>query len=207
MRPNTLKQWSRIIQRNTAGENAGIAAHMCRALNVVLTTQRVNAGACLANVSGKESEIDQAHDSFSTLRVFGHSQTMKTHRRFGTGVESSGFSDQICFDPQSASTFSEKTAMVIELIPLSHAFSRELTVKQLLFNDRASHCIQERDVCAGSWAQVNRGVLRKLDLPGSITTRFAPFKAACLIRAPTIGWFSVAFAPQTRIVRAFSMSL
>ena len=94
---------------------------MCRALNVVLATQRVNAGAWLANVSGKESEIDQAHDSFSTLRVFGHSQTMKTHRRFGTGVESSGFSDQICFDSAISLNLLRRKLLdeVAELIPLA----------------------------------------------------------------------------------------
>ena len=34
----------------------------------------------------------------------------------------------------------------------------------------------------------------------------APRSFACLMRAPTIGWFSVAFAPQTRNVAATSMS-
>ena len=33
---------------------------------------------------------------------------------------------------------------------------------------------------------------------GSMTMSFAPRSAACLMRAPTIGWFSVALAPQTR---------
>ena len=41
---------------------------------------------------------------------------------------------------------------------------------------------------------------------GSMTIRCVPASAACLMRAPTMGWFSVALAPQTRIVRARSMS-
>ena len=39
-----------------------------------------------------------------------------------------------------------------------------------------------------------------------MTISAAPCRAACLMRAPTIGWFSVGFAPQTRIVAAASMS-
>src|SRR6185295_3373697 len=128
---------------NTAGENAGIAAHVCRTLNIVLAAQRVDAGAWLADVSGKESEIDQTHDSLSALRVFCHSQTMKTHRRFGDCVESSGFSDQICFDSALSLNLLRRKLPdeVVELIPLGHAFSRKPTVKQLLFNNRASHCV------------------------------------------------------------------
>ena len=43
-------------------------------------------------------------------------------------------------------------------------------------------------------------------LRGSITMRFAPPSACCLMRAPTTGWPSVALAPQSRMVRARSMS-
>src|SRR5687768_3458857 len=93
---------------------------------------------------------------------------MKTHRRFSTGVKSSSFSDQICFDSAIRLNLLRRKLLdkVAELIPLGHAFNSEPTVKQLLFNDRVSHCIQERDVCARSWLQVNRGVLSKLNSSG-----------------------------------------
>lgn len=41
---------------------------------------------------------------------------------------------------------------------------------------------------------------------GSMTMRWAPRRAARLMRAPTIGWLSVESAPQTRIARADSIA-
>ena len=41
---------------------------------------------------------------------------------------------------------------------------------------------------------------------GSTTTRRAPASTACLILAPTIGWFSVGFSPLIRKPFARSMS-
>ncbi|HET9786658.1 MAG TPA: hypothetical protein VFP47_05975, partial [Pyrinomonadaceae bacterium] len=66
---------------------------------------------------------------------------MKTHRRFGTGVESSGFSDHICFDSAISLDLLRRRLPdeVTELIPLSHAFNHELMLEQMLFNDRVSH--------------------------------------------------------------------
>ena len=40
----------------------------------------------------------------------------------------------------------------------------------------------------------------------SSTTSLAPRRAACRMRAPTIGWQEVALLPQTRMVLARSMS-
>src|SRR6185369_5992044 len=90
------------------------------------------------------------------------------HRRFGTRVESSGFSDPICFDSAISLNLLRRKLLdkVAELIPLGHAFSRKPTVKQLFSNDRARHCVQERNVCARSWLKVNSGVLTELDSSG-----------------------------------------
>ena len=53
-----------------------LAAHVRRALHVVLAAQRVDAAAGLADVAGEQREVDQAHHAFGAL-VLGHAQAVK----------------------------------------------------------------------------------------------------------------------------------
>ena len=82
-----------LLQRDETGEMVRLAAHVRGALHVVLTAQRIHAGAGLAEVSGEQCEIDQRHHALGALDVLGHAEAVKRHRRGAGRVDPRRFAD------------------------------------------------------------------------------------------------------------------
>ena len=104
------KRIAALLDRDEAGEVARLAAHVRGALHVVLAAQRIHAGAGFAEVAGEQREIDQRHHAFGALHVFGHAETVESHRRAARRIEPRGGADVVrihaadCGRPFRAST-------------------------------------------------------------------------------------------------------
>ena len=66
-----------------AGQAVGQRAHVAAALDVVLATERVDAGAIPADVPGQQDEVDQGQDVVDGVVVFGDPQRPADHRPRG----------------------------------------------------------------------------------------------------------------------------
>jgi hypothetical protein len=66
---------------------------MCGTLNVILPTQRVDASATPADVSGQQGQIHKAHHTFGPLGMFRYSETMDAHGGFFSRIDARGFPD------------------------------------------------------------------------------------------------------------------
>src|SRR5512140_3082575 len=117
-----------------------LAAHMRRALHVVLTAQRIDASAGLADVTAEQCQIDQRHHAICALGVFGHAEAVKTDRRLVSGVEPRRFADQLRIDTAERRRALRRpiTYERAKLGEFANPLAHELAVVELLFDDDLS---------------------------------------------------------------------
>ena len=76
----------------------GLAAHVRRALDVVLAAQRIHAAAGLADVAGEQRQVDQRLDALGALHVLGHAEAVEDEGGARLAVETRGLADVVGVD-------------------------------------------------------------------------------------------------------------
>jgi len=76
-----LKSLARFFQRHVTREVARFAAHVGRALHVVLSAQGIDARAGPPDVPGEQGQVRQAHHGLRPLHVLGHPEAVERDGR------------------------------------------------------------------------------------------------------------------------------
>ena len=164
--PRGLEAFACLRDGHVAGQEFWLAAHVRRTLHVVLATQRIDAGAGLADVAGDEREIDERHDALGALDVLGHPEAVDAERRLRRGVEPRGFAN---FRGGHAADVldllrQELADEIAILRVFGEARADELFVDETLVEDGGAHGVEEDDVGARVELEVQRGVVAELDV-------------------------------------------
>ncbi len=90
--PVPREQRSRGLVRHVsiAGKLVRKTAHVARALNVVLPTQRIDAGALLPDIAGRHGQIGYGHNRGGALAVLSHSKAIVDRCIAAGGIEPGG---------------------------------------------------------------------------------------------------------------------
>ena len=139
-----------------AGQLVRERAHVARALDVVLATQRADADAFATDVAGRHREVGHAHDHRRALAVLGDAQAVVDGRVRGGGVQAGGGAE---FGGGDAGDRLHRLRAVLgpgdERGPLPDVLAAlvdERLVDQALGDHDVGHRVDDRDVGARAGA-------------------------------------------------------
>ena len=139
-------------------------AHVARTLDVVLSAQRVHAGAQHADIAGGHGDVGHAHDHGRALAVLGDAETVIDARGPAGGVEAGGapdvlgvHADLVSLGLRRVALLGDETSPGFEIVEVA-ALPHIGLVDQPFRNDDMRHRVDEGDVGAGLQRQVVIGL-------------------------------------------------
>ena len=138
-----------VADQHVAGVMEGHGAHVAGALDVVLSTQRVEAGAFAPDVAGEKSEMDERQGAGRAVRQLRDTHAPVDGAVFGVGVQAGGFADVIGRDAGDGFGIlgGELFEALDELVEALGAVLDELVVDQPFLDDDVRH----RSQTPGHW--------------------------------------------------------
>ncbi len=135
-------------------------ARVRRALHVVLTAQRMQTRARLADLAGRERQGDQAARVVGAVDVLRNAHAPEDDRRARRRVEPGDLADRLRVDAADRRhRFRRELLHVLrQRLVAGRAVANERFVDQALFDDDVEHGVEQRDVGVGIELQVVGGV-------------------------------------------------
>ena len=133
-----------------AGQAVGEGAHVAAALDVVLATQRVDAAAVAADVTGQQHQVDERQDVVDRVVVLGDAERPADHRPRRRGERVGQLADGLGRDAGLALGVLERVRLDLGLVgvEVDGRALDELAVLEAGRDDLAGHRVGQGDVAA-----------------------------------------------------------
>ncbi len=162
-----LRARCRVVDALVVGIHHRDQSDVARALDVVLTAQRMQAGARPADLAGHHRQRDQAARVVGAVDMLRDAHAPEDHRRARRRVEARDLADRRRGNAAHRRHRLRAVAgdVLLELLEAAGAVGDEALRDQAFVDDRVHHRVQQRDVGVGLELQVVRGVPRELGSP------------------------------------------
>ena len=162
--PDALEALTALLEGGVAREMVRLAAHVRRALHVVLSAQGIHARTRAPDIAGEQRKVHQAHHALGALHVLGDAEAVYAERGCLARIESRCLADPLGSDAAHWRYALGRPGLDEAAIglPVRDARRNEVGVDQPFADHRVSQRIQQRDVGARSQLQVQLGLLRQL---------------------------------------------